>query len=237
MSALWQRYAGRFNALTLRERVMVFAAVMVAVVALGHTLAIEPRLAKQKRLSSAMLQKHSEMKAFEAQVATLVAGRSGDAGRSERDRLARARSELSTLEAQIRAEERRFTAPAQMRRVVEGLLARNRGVALEEMRTLAVDTIASGTKAPAAPVKSAAVKPAATPAPKPAAAEAVIYRHGMQLTVSGSYLDLLAYARDLEKLPSQLYWSTLAIDAAAYPKVLMKLTVYTLSLDPAWLSV
>lgn len=232
MRSIWQRYAGRFNALTLRERAMVFAAVMVAAVALGYTLAIEPRLLAQKRLTGAMLQKQSEMKAFEAQVATLVGGRGDEAGRAERERLARARTELSTLEARIRAEERRFTAPGQMRRVIEGLLARNRGVTLEEMKTLPVDTIAAGA-APGA----AAAKPAATPAAKPAAGEAVIYRHGVELLVSGSYLDLLAYARDLEKLPSQLYWGALAIDAAGYPKVLMKVTVYTLSLDPAWLSV
>ena len=30
---------------------------------------------------------------------------------------------------------------------------------------------------------------------------------------------------------------TLELDAAAYPRVAMKLTVYTLSLDRAWLSV
>ena len=228
MSELWQRHAGRFNALTLRERVMVFAAVMVAAVALGHTLAIEPQLVRQKRLSSAMLQKSSEMKAFEVQLEKLVGTGQGDAGRAERERLARARVELSALESRIQAQERRFTAPAQMRRVVEGLLARNRGVALEEMKTLAVETVTAG-----APSASAA-KAAATP---PGPSEPRIYRHGLQLTVSGSYLDLLAYARDLEKLPSQLYWDRVAIDAAAYPKVVMKLTVYTLSLDPAWLSV
>ena len=228
MSALWQRYAARFNALTLRERAMVFAAVMVAVVALGYTLAIEPQVLKQKRLAGAMLQKQSEMKAFEAQVAKLVAGRGDQAGRSDRERLTRARAELTELEARIRAEERRFTAPAQMRRVIEGLLARNRGVALEEMKTLAVDTLAAG-----APRSAAAAKPAA----KPGLGEPAIYRHSVELTVSGSYLDLVAYARDLERLPSQLYWGALAIDAAGYPKVLMKVTVYTLSLDPAWLSV
>ena len=229
MSALWQRYAGRINALTLRERVMVFAAVMVAVVALGHTLAIEPELVKHKRLSGAMLQKNSEMKAFEVQIEKLVGSRPGNAGGSERERLVRARSELNALEGRIRAEERRFTAPAQMRRVVEGLLARNRGVALEEMKTLAVETLSAGAPN--------AKPPAKPPAGKPVAAEGLIYRHGLQLTVSGSYLDLLAYARDLEKLPSQLYWDRLAIDAAAYPKVVMRLTVYTLSLDPAWLNV
>jgi MSHA biogenesis protein MshJ len=48
---------------------------------------------------------------------------------------------------------------------------------------------------------------------------------------------LLAYVRDLEQLPTQLYWASLELDAADYPKVAMKLTVYTLSLDRAWLNV
>jgi MSHA biogenesis protein MshJ len=222
VSDLWQRCAGRFDALKLRERVMVFAAVMVALLALGHTLMIEPELAKQKRLAGAMLQKHSEMKAFEAQVTKLVGGRAQE---TERERLARLRAELAALEARITAEERRFTAPSQMRAVMEGLLARSRGVALVELKTLAADTIASSAK------------PAPKPATKPAAGERLIYRHGVELTVTGSYLDLLAYARDLEKLPRQLYWGALELDAAGYPKVALKLTVYTLSLDPAWLSV
>jgi len=223
---LWQRYAARFDGLSLRERVMVFAAVMVAVVALGYTLAIEPQLVKQKRITVAMLQKQSEMKAFEAQVTKLVGGGGLDAGRTERERLARLRAEVGALDALVSAEERKFTAPSQMRSVVESLLARNRGVTLVEMKTLAADTVAAGSK-PAA----------AAQAPKPAAGERLIYRHGLELTVSGSYLELLAYARDLEKLPKQLYWGALELDAAAYPKVSMKLTVYTLSLDPTWLSV
>lgn len=204
---------------------MVFAAVMVALLALAYTLVIEPELVKQKRISGAMLQKHSEMKAFEAQLTTLLGSGAQDSSRSERERLAKLRVELGALDARIASEERRFTAPAQMRAVIEGLLARNRSVALVEMKTLATGTIAS------------AAKPAPKPAAKPAGAERLIYRHGVELTVSGSYLDLLAYTRDLEKLPSQLYWGTLELDAAAYPTVSMKLVVYTLSLDPTWLSV
>ena len=223
MSELWQRYAGRFDALSLRERVMVFAAVMVAVVALAYTFAIDPQLVRQKRVAGAMLQKHSDMKAFEAQVTKLVGGGGLDAGRAERERLARLRTELAALEGRITAEERKFTAPSQMRTVIEGLLARNRGVALVEMKTLATDTIGASTGKP-------------TPATERRLAY-LIYRHGVELTVSGSYLELLAYARDLEKLPKQLYWGALVLNAAAYPKVSMKLTVYTLSLDPTWLSV
>jgi MSHA biogenesis protein MshJ len=216
VSALWQRYAARFDALTLRERVMVFAALVVALLALLYTLAIEPQVVKQKRLAGALVQKHSEMKAFEAQLSKLF-GTRGLGGDSERERLMRLRSEMAALEARIGAEERKFTAPSQMRSVIEGLLTRNSGVALVEMKTLAAETLAPGAKPPSG--------------------ERLIYRHGLELTVSGSYLDLLAYARELERLPRQLYWGALELDAGAYPKVLMNLTVYTLSLDPTWLSV
>lgn len=218
MSDLWRRYAARFDALTLRERVMVFAAVMVALLALSYTLLLEPQLVKQKRFNAAILQKHAEMKSFEAQAAKLFGGRGQDA---ERERLVRLRAELAGLEGRISAEERRFTAPAQMRGVVESLLARHRGVAMVELKTLAVGTIAATAKPPA----------------KPASGERLIYRHGLELTVSGSYLDLLAYVRDLEKLPTQIYWSALDLDAASYPKLSLKLTLYTLSLDPTWLNV
>lgn len=225
MTDLWQRYAGRLDALSLRERVMVFAAVMAALLAMVYTLMLEPEMIRQRRTASAILQKHSEMKAFEAQVTKLLASRAQDPDRAERERLAQLRRELGEFEARIAAEERKFTAPAQMRAVIEGLLGRNRGVSLVEMKSLAISTIAM------------AAKPAAKPPAKPAAAERLIYRHGLELTVSGAYLDLLAYVRELEQLPTQLYWGALELDAAAYPKVSLKLTVYTLSLDRAWLSV
>jgi MSHA biogenesis protein MshJ len=214
VSDLWRRGAARFDALSLRERVMVSAAAMVALLALVYTLMIEPEVAKQQRAAAAMLQKQSEMRALDAQVQALLAARAGDPDRARRERLAQLTGQLKELEARIGAEERRFTAPSQMRSVIEGVLGRARGVSLVEMKTLAVSTIS----------------------PKESK-ERLIYRHGLELTVAGSYLDLLAYVRDLEALPTQLYWGALNVDASQYPKVLMKVTVYTLSLDRAWLNV
>lgn len=214
MSELWRRTAARFDGLSLRERAMVSAAALVALLALVYTLMVEPELNKQRRAAAAMLQKHSEMRALDAQVQAVLAARAQDPDRQRRERLAQLTAQLNQLGARILAEERRFTAPAQMRGVIENVLGRSRGVALVEMKTLPVTTLASKE-----------------------ANERRIYRHGLELTVSGSYLDLLAYVRDLEALPTQLYWGALNVDAAQYPKVLMKLTVYTLSLDRAWLNV
>lgn len=230
MKALWERYAAKYDALSLRERGMVFAAAMVAVLAIAYTMMIEPEIVKQRRASAAILQKQSEMKAFEAQVTKIIGSRANDPDRADRERLAQVRSQLNALEARVSAEERKFTAPSQMRAVVEGLLGRSRGVALVELKTLPTATIEELPKS-----QAPKAKPPAKAAP--AASERLIYRHGVELTVTGSYLDLLAYVRDLERLPTQLYWGGLALDATEYPRVSMKLTLYTLSLDPAWLSV
>jgi MSHA biogenesis protein MshJ len=214
VNALWRRTAAKFDALSVRERVMVSAAVMVALLALVYTLMIEPELKKQQRSAAAMLQKQSEMRALDAQVQGLLAARAQDPDRARRERLAQLAGQVKELESSINAEERRFTRPAQMRGVVEGVLGRARGVELVELKTLAVTTLSAKESK-----------------------DRIIYRHGLELTVAGSYLDLLAYLRALEALPTQLYWGALSIDASKYPQVLMKLTVYTLSLDRAWLNV
>jgi len=223
---LWQRYAGAFDALSLRERAMIFAAAAVVLITLAYVGMLEGEEGRHKRLSSGLAQKQAEMKALEDQVVKLIGARGEDPDREAKKRLAEVRAELAQIEAGIGAEERKFTAPAQMRSVIEGLLGRNRAVALQSLRTLPVTSIAESRAA------TGEAKP-----PPAAAADRLIFRHGVELTVSGSYLDLLGYVRDLERLPTQLYWGALEIDAAAYPKVLMKLTVYTLSLDRAWLNV
>jgi MSHA biogenesis protein MshJ len=231
VKAYWKRFAERVDLLNLRERIMVFAAAMVVLVAFVHTLYIDPEVKRERRLSAELGKKQADAKAIQDQLRKVVTSRGQDPDRIPREQLAAARKQLAAIEAQIAAEERKFTAPAQMRRVIEELLARNLAVRLLAMRNLPTASIAE-TRAQA-PAKPAAGKPAA----KAPEAERLIYRHGIEITVTGSYLDLLAYLSELERLPTQLYWSSLSIDASRYPKHTMKLVVYTLSLDRAWLSV
>ena len=235
MKRLWSRYAERIDALSVRERVLVFFCAMALLLALLYTLLIDRQMAMQKRLFSTVVQKQSELKSLEAQITAIATGRASDPDKPLRQRLAQVNKELREIEGQIGAEERRFTAPEQMKTVIEEMLARNRAVQLVAMKTLPSSTIA---EARAEGGKAEAPKPAVKPhAQTSTAGERLIYRHGVEVTVSGTYLDLLRYLTDLEHLPTQLYWSSLEIDAARYPRHTMKIVVYTLSLDPAWLNV
>jgi MSHA biogenesis protein MshJ len=61
-----------------------------------------------------------------------------------------------------------------------------------------------------------------------------IYRHGVELSVEGSYADLLSYLQALEALPQQLLWGSLELKVEQYPHVVLTLRLYTLSLESAW---
>ncbi len=118
-----------------------------------------------------------------------------------------------------------------MRSVLEEMLGRNRRVSLLDMKTLPSGPLAQpGAAKPPAD----GAKPASGIAPQ---AERPVYRHGMELTVSGTYFDLLAYVSELERLPTQLYWGGAELDASRYPVLRMRLVIFTLSLDKAWMSV
>jgi len=226
MRQLWARYAERIDAMSARERVFIFSAIAAALVTLLYTSLIDAEINKQRRLSSAMAQRQAETNSLEAQIAKVATGRGQDPDIPRRQRLAEVRAALAETERQIGAEERKFTAPQQMKRVVEEMLAKNRAIQLVGMRTIATTSVAEARSPGAKPPAKAA-----TPG------ERLIYRHGIELTVSGPYLDLVRYLSQLEFLPSQLYWGSLELDASRYPNHTLKIVVYTLSLDPAWLNV
>ena len=226
MKRLWQRYVEKMDGASLRERAMVFAALAAVLIAVLNALLIEPQLTRQRRLSTEVAARQGEMRGMQEKLQALALARQADPDRDIRQQLDALKLRVSETEAKLLEEQRKFAPPEQVGALLGEMLSRNRKLQLVDLRTLPVASFAGGgAEAPSAP------KPAA-----PAAA-GQIYRHGVEITVSGSYLEMLAYLKDLEKLPNQLYWGRLELSAASYPLVTMKLSVYTLSLNLAWLVV
>lgn len=228
MKKLWRQYADRIDGMTLRERATIFAAAASLMVVVVYSFWIDSEFTRSRRLGADLAQRQAEMRTIQEQIGKIARTREADPDRENRARLARLKAQLADVETKIAAEERKFTAPDKMRRVLEELLAKNQRVRLVALKTLPMSSIAEAREAVATP-GNRSVKP-------PPAADRLIFRHGVELTVAGAYLDILQYLADLERLPTQLYWSTLGIEGQ-YPTVTLKVTVYTLSLDRAWLSV
>jgi MSHA biogenesis protein MshJ len=63
----------------------------------------------------------------------------------------------------------------------------------------------------------------------------LLYRHGVEVTVRGNYLDMVDYMSALEAMPTRLFWGQAQLDVEEYPASRMTLTLYTLSLDRNWM--
>ena len=70
-----------------------------------------------------------------------------------------------------------------------------------------------------------------------AAGERQVFRHTVELSLKGSYFDLLDYLAALEGMPQRVFWDGFELSVAEYPHSVLKLTIYTLSPEKSWLTV
>lgn len=226
MKQAWQRYAGKFDALSARERLMVFAAAIVVICFLGYELALSGKLARASHLSTQIAQHEAEATQTRARIQALAAALAQDPNQELRAQIAALRARVEQHDAQVRGVYKGLVTPDRMAAALEDMLTRNRRVQLIALRTLPVTTLVERS-----------ADAAAGPAPAGDSADRQVYKHGVRITLQGSYLDLLDYAARLEKLPWQMFWAQTSMDAGDYPRVRMTITLYTLSLDKAWLVV
>ena len=57
----------------------------------------------------------------------------------------------------------------------------------------------------------------------------LLFQHGIQLRLQGSYFDIFQYLRALEGLPEHFYWRRLNYQVEQYPQASIELELYTLS--------
>jgi MSHA biogenesis protein MshJ len=205
-----QNVARRFDALNLRERILVASGVLALVFVVWDSLLMQPLNAHRARLSSEMND--------------LQNGISDAANATSTDPLQLALNERSALKEQIAAIDARLDSaaaglipPQRMIGVIRDVLNRQRGLKLVSLH--------NGVVAPLAPPSEANVE------------ESGPYVHPVEVVVEGSYFDVLNYLRELEALPWRFYWKTFDLSTTDYPTNRVRIELSTLSMDRAWLGV
>ena len=226
MRRYWEPARAKIDAMTLRERVMIFAAAMFVVIALMETLLLEPLLAKQKVLSGQLTQQQEKMKELQAQTQVLLQAKREDEHSPLRVRLAQLTQESQTQDEYLRGLRDRLVAPDKMADVLQQVLNKNGKLQLVALKTL-----------PAEPLIPQSAHGTAQPAANANNGQKQLFMHGVQITVRGSYLDLLNYLSALEKMPTQMLWKEVSMTVEQHPDAVLTVTLYTLSLDKTWLSV
>lgn len=224
MKHLWEKLGQRYNQLKPRERLMVFFGVAALIVTVVFTAAIDGAQVRQKALAANIDRGRAELAQLQKQNAEITRALAADPDLAGRQRVAQLTEQLGAFDARLRGVQQSLVPPDKMVRVLEELLDRNPSVRLVSLRTL-----------PVSAVVEPAAENAADKSGKPV--RSLVYKHGIELTVEGGYLDLLAYQAKLEKLPWRMFFASTLVDSTGYPRVAMSVTLFTLSLEETWLVV
>lgn len=224
----WEKITAKLEAMTLRERALVFAAVAFMLLSLFNILLLDPLFVRQKLLRSQVAQQQEVMNQVQTQITSLLQENSPNSSSPQRVQINQLRQEIADGNAFLQSNRERLVQPEKMAEHLRQLLIKNNRLQIVALQTLPVTPLLE------LPGKKADGRPTAVPA---ALQEKQVFKHGVQLTLRGNYLDLLQYLNALERLPQQMFWAKAQMSVVQYPVSELTLILYTLSLDKTWLQI
>ncbi len=235
----WTQLADKFAAQTRRERAIVAGALIFGGSLLIFNFGIDPFLVKARSAVRAETAARTEITQQQTLLGMLEL-QNADPDAANRARLAAVKKQLLDVSERLVRFEEGMVPPARMQVFLEGLLARNRGIELVGLKTLPVTRVGAAVAALASASNSLAQgagQETSTQEKGVAGAEEGIYQHGIEIQLAGSYNELLDYLAELERMPQRVMWNSVNFTVDKYPRNIMVLRVYTLSLDKNWLVV
>lgn len=227
MKQLLQQYADSIDAMALRERVMFFGAIALVLVTLLQVFLLNPVLSRRNQLSAQIAQQEDETNAIQAQIQALIRPNTPDQDALNREKIKNLRGQIAQLDRQLEDQQKQFVPPEKMVALLQGMIAKNPKLQLLSLRNLPSTGLSPGAGALTGDV----------PGRVKATGAHEVFRHTVEISVKGSYFDLLDYLDALERMPQRVFWQALDLSVAQYPQSVLKLTLYTLSPGKSWLTV
>ena len=193
MKVDWKKQLARINALSLRERVMLFVSVAFVMVALADTLVWSPAAAQRKSLLA-------EQAAATKELATLQQALLDASGTNQPDsprgqmlaRIAQSGAELKAVDSQIRESLGDGKRLASLPDLMNQVLRRHEHLTLTHLKTT-------------------------SDRPADKSGETALRWQAVDLGVSGGYPDLVQYLGDLEHALPELRWGPMQINTKQMP--------------------
>jgi MSHA biogenesis protein MshJ len=219
----------RLDALSLRERGLIFAAGVTLAYIAWQTLFMDG-LNKRAQLAEQQL---SEARQHLAALADADAAASANPLTAAAARNAALRARLGSLDTELRVAASGYVAPDKMIDMLREILAGQHGLELVSLANLPVQSLAQ-VREPGAVSAGAG---------SASAAEIVLddkdpgpFLHPVEIVVEGNYVDVVAYLRALEALPWRIHWQQLELRSEESGNR-VRIVVGALSLSRYWMSV
>ena len=238
MTQHWQQLVSKIDALSVRERIVIFAMSALLLIVLANNFLLAPQFAKQALLSDQVKQEQSQIASLQAEIQQKLALQQIDPDMASRAHLQVLTQQTSQMRTALGQMEKGLVSPDKVPALLEDLVRQNGKVHLLSLKTLPAMRVSGNSQTEN---NNDREKPAEVFSPSKEsqdgnAAAGAVYRHGVEIVVQGSYLDILDYLTQLEAMSWQPVWGKAKLNVDAYPKSTLTLALFTLSLDRKWLN-
>jgi MSHA biogenesis protein MshJ len=230
----WRRAAVRFNQMSLRERLLIAAAGLGALVMLWTVAIMDPLHAHERALQDEMTSLQDSLTN-----GTSADGMQGDALRNE-EALARIETlnvELKRIDTELASKSAGLIPPERMVQAIQDVLRHQQGLKLVSLHNQTMTPLVPAVPpdpnaATTTDADGNVVEPVAPPA-----MDNGPFVHPVELVVEGTYLDVLRYLQALEASPWRFDWKVLELKTQRYPINRVRIELTTLSMDKEWVGV
>jgi len=220
----FDRLNEKFLAFSIRERLLIVSAVLVALFLLLFQLSVAPVLEKKNKLQAATDNQAMMIAELSTKKAELAAVLADDPNIRLKNQNQVLRANAAELNLSLRNKVETLLSPKQTQNLLKELLADYKGLQLFSAMSLGVDALdfETGNNEP--------VNETATAADD----TTEIYEHGFEMTFRGSYFEAMQYIARLEEM-SGFYWKQMHYTVIDYPEAEIFLSISTLSVEEAWI--
>ena len=224
MKAQLQSVLQRIDELSLRERILLFAAVLTVIFIVWFQALMEPQARYQKQIVADIEQSRVKLAKLQKQIQQIALRATADPDAAIKQRLAALRKRHREMDQQLRQLTVGLIPPREIPDLLQTVLSQFPGLKVEALYSLQPQAILTADDMQAENNAEKLDLPN-------------IYRHGVVLEFTGGYAATLDYLKRLEGMDWVLYWDAIDYNVDEYPRARIRMTVYTLSLDKEWIGV
>lgn len=218
----------KIDSYSLRERVLLLCCILVVLVGIWQLAFELPQERNRTQLEDELAKISTDQSAQTAQIAALTSAYAGDSQkelRAQRDAL---QLQLEALDRDLSELSHGLVSAEQLPQILQDVLVSTTRLKLIRVKTLPVAEL---------PLQRSQEPAASDPEAAETEVSTGVYKHGVTLTVSGSYFELINFLQALEALEWRFYWDRLDYAVNDYPRAEIEIRVYTLSAEEGLLGV
>lgn len=217
----------KISALSSRERILLFLAGLALLYGAWDVFLMGPLDTRNAIQQSRIEDLTTRIAELEPKIAELKRQQEFDPDRENRKRLASLNQEREKIEAELRDKAVELISPTEMAKIVEQMLAKETSLKLLGVQSLGAEAVLNE---PAKPDSEVDDKEQDTEN-----RQALVFKHGMEIRFTGDYMSVIQYMKSIEGLPQKIFWDQSRISVVDYPKSVISIRLFTLSLDKGWI--